>query len=134
VVIGQDGQPLGVTLANDITMELPDYEDQDHHLPYLKGQPGFCPCSSLLFPLSTLTSYRIQGVHDGELLRSGTQQEQIYRWDELWAWLTAWARPTPGDIILIGAPRRVRPRDYVRPGSVFRSILNDEFVLETRFV
>ena len=134
VVIGPDARPQGVTLANDVTMEMPEYDDQDHHLPFMKGHPGFCPCSSLLLPLSSLDRYQIEGFHNGELLRSGTEREQIFRWDELWEWLTAWARPAPGDIILIGAPRRIRPRDYVGADTVFRSVLNNEFVLETRFV
>lgn len=133
VVVGEDRKPLGVTLANDVTMEMPGYLDQDHHLPYLKGQPGFCPCSSLLLPLSTLESYEVEGFHNGELLRSGTRGDQIFSWEELWAWLCAWTQPRPGELVLIGAPRRIRPRQYVEPGDVFTTVLNGVHRLETRF-
>ena len=52
VYVGPSSRPVGLTLVNDVTMEMPGYEDQDHHLPFLKGQFGFCPCSSTLLPLS----------------------------------------------------------------------------------
>ena len=37
VVIGENGFPVGVTLANDVTMEMAGFEGQDHHLPFFKG-------------------------------------------------------------------------------------------------
>jgi 2-keto-4-pentenoate hydratase/2-oxohepta-3-ene-1,7-dioic acid hydratase in catechol pathway len=133
VLLGSDAHPLGVTLANDVTMELPGYEEQDHHLPYFKGQPGFCPCSSFLLPLTVLDDYTVECFHDGELLRKGSRAEQVFSWDELWQWLTAWLKPAAGDLVLLGAPRRVRDRAYARPGSVYTTVLRDRLRLETRF-
>ena len=133
VVIGDDREPLGVTLANDVTMEMPGYLDQDHHLPFLKGQPGFCPCASILMPLSTLDTYKISGYHNGELLRAGSRDDQIFSWPELWTWLCRWSRPGAGDLVLIGAPRRTRPRQYVAPGDIFTTILDGVHELETHF-
>jgi 2-keto-4-pentenoate hydratase/2-oxohepta-3-ene-1,7-dioic acid hydratase in catechol pathway len=131
--VGPSGRPIGLTLVNDVTMEMPGYEDQDHHLPFLKGQFGFCPCSSILLPLSEWDDHHLVNHHDGELIRQGCRTDFIYSVEELWDWLTGWCAPFPGDLMLMGAPRRVRPRLYAEIGTTFTAVLNDRWRLETVF-
>jgi len=131
--LGPSGCPIGLTLVNDVTMEMPGYEDQDHHLPFLKGQVGFCPCSSTLLSLSEWDDHSLVNHHDGELIRRGRRSDFIYSVEELWDWLTGWCVPSPGDLILMGAPRRVRPRLYASVGTTFTAVLNDRWRLETVF-
>jgi 2-keto-4-pentenoate hydratase/2-oxohepta-3-ene-1,7-dioic acid hydratase in catechol pathway len=134
ILLGKDATPRGVCLANDITMDHPRYKGQDHHLPFFKGQKGFCPVSSQLFPLSTLENYVLEGLHDGVLLRSGTPAQEIHPWKSLLKWLQGWLELREGDLILLGAPRRIRERMYACPGTVFEAKLNGKSVLTTRFV
>ena len=133
VYVGPSSRPVGLTLVNDVTMEMPGYEDQDHHLPFLKGQFGFCPCSSTLLPLSEWADHSLVNHHDGELIRRGRQADFIYSLEELWDWLSGWCAPSPGDLMLMGAPRRVRPRLYADVGTTFTAVLNDRWRLESVF-
>lgn len=134
LLMGARGEPVGVTLANDVTMELPGW-DHDHHLPFYKGQPAFCPVSSLLLPLSEADDHLLECWHDGELLRSGTSADLGRPVLELLDWLRGWTRLREGDLVLFGAPRRVggRPRLYARPGTHYRARLNGRWTLDTTF-
>ncbi|MBX9703845.1 MAG: fumarylacetoacetate hydrolase family protein [Silvanigrellaceae bacterium] len=134
VIVSETHEVFAVTLVNDITMEHPCHEGHDHHLPFFKGQVGFCPCSSYLFPPEVLNQYKVQAYHDGELLREGTSEQQIYPISELLPWLATWIKLTPGDMILLGAPPRVTERKFLQIGSKFKVVLNNTFSLENTFI
>ncbi len=146
LLMGSDG-PMGVTLANDVTMELG--AEHDHHLPYYKGQPGFCPVASMLLPLSVLEGHVLecwQGeeaiAEDAWPLRRGTDANLARGFVDLLDWLRAWWPVAEGDLVLFGAPRRLhvqgdptsrQPRPFAKPGTRYRARLNGTWTLDTTF-
>ncbi len=122
-----------MTLVNDVTMEHPHYGNQDHHLPFFKGQKGFCPCSSVVLEKQLLNNYMLESFHNSELIRQGTQQHQIFNADYLLTWLKEWLSLSPGDMILLGAPRRVIEKKYLSPGSTYEVVLNSQWRLKSSF-
>jgi len=104
-------------VANDVTREGP--AGHDHHLMYSKAFAGSLVLGAVV-PVSTVSpATRVRGYHNDTLLREGTLAERVFDDDALLAWLSAWFALEPGDVVLTGAPNRVRDRLYLADGDTY---------------
>lgn len=107
-------------IVNDITREGPG--GHDHHLLYSKAFSGSLAIGAAAGPHFSVREATVRGSHNGVLLREGALSSRLF--DDLYlvSWLSSFLVLEPGDLILTGAPTRVRDRQYLLEG--------DEFVCE----
>ena len=108
---------FGYTVANDVSAE--NVYGWDHHLARSKAIDTFCPLGPHIDTEFDPAGKRVQGFHNGELLRDGDADQRVWREPELVAWLSSWMILEPWDVILTGAPTRVRDRRYLATGDRF---------------
>lgn len=108
---------FGYTVANDVSAD--NLYGWDHHLARSKAADTFCVLGPWIDTEYRPRSNRIESYHNGELLRRGTADERVFQEPELLAWLSSWMTLEQGDVILTGAPTRVRDRQFLADGDVF---------------
>lgn len=122
---------LGYTLANDVTIQ--NIAGRDHHLARSKSADEFCP----VFPSISATfkpqNQVIRGYHNDLLLRESTLDTMIWSPQKILSEVSAWMTLEEGDLILTGAPPRVRDRIFLAPGDTYRCEIDELGMLETRF-
>lgn len=111
------GAVFGYTIANDVTVE--NCAGRDHHLARSKAADTFCPVGPWVDSAFVPAEQLIEGLHNGELLRRGRLSERLHREPHLLAWLSQWMCLDPGDLVLTGAPTRVRDRIYFSEGDSY---------------
>lgn len=108
---------FGYTIGNDVSCE--NIQKWDHHLARSKGADTFCVLGPWIDTGYVPDHKRICGYHNGELLRDGYVDERLWKEPDLLVWLSSWMTLEPGDVILTGAPTRVRERIYFSKGDRF---------------
>jgi len=108
---------FGYTIGNDISCE--NIHGWDHHLARSKGADTFCVLGPWIDTEYNPDGKRIRGFHNKILIRDGHCQERLSKEPELLVWLSSWMTLEPGDVILTGAPSRVRERIYFEEGDRF---------------
>ncbi|MBL79395.1 MAG: 2-hydroxyhepta-2,4-diene-1,7-dioate isomerase [Nitrosomonadaceae bacterium] len=108
---------FGYTIGNDVTAD--NIEGWDHHLVRSKGVDTFCPLGPWIDTEFKPHENIISGYHNTELLRKGYLHERLFKEPELLVWLSSWMTLEPGDIVLTGAPTRVRERIYFKDKDNF---------------
>lgn len=108
---------FGYTIGNDISCE--NVLGWDHHLARSKGADTFCVLGPWIDTDFDPQDKYISGYHNNILMREGYCHERLWHEPELLVWLSSWMTLEPGDVILTGAPSRVRPRIYFQPGDSF---------------
>ena len=108
---------FGYTIANDVTVE--NTGGRDHHLARSKAADTLCPVGPWIDTEFQPKEHEIEGWHNNTLLRQGKLSDRLYREPELLVWLSSWIRLEPGDLVLTGAPARVRDRIYLEEGDTF---------------
>ena len=63
----------------------------------------------------------------------GLCDERLLKEPDLLVWLSSWMTLEPGDVILTGAPSRVRERIYFRDGDYFSCEIEGLGVLSNPF-
>lgn len=109
----------GYTIGNDVSAD--NINEWDHHLARSKGADTFCPLGPWIDTDFNPQGKSIQGFHNGELLREGILSDRLFAEPELIVWLSSWITLLPGDVILTGAPTRVRERIFFKSGDEFVS-------------
>nr|WP_051275389.1 fumarylacetoacetate hydrolase family protein [Aestuariibacter salexigens] len=121
----------GYTLANDVTCDDPD--GRDHHLARSKSADGFCPILPFYDDCFQPDEQKITAFHNGELLRSAVLSDMIWNPAKIVSELSQWMTLEAGDIVLTGAPPRVRDRLFIQPGDIYRCEIEHLGSLETVF-
>ena len=110
---------LGYTIANDVSAD--NIQGWDHHLARSKAADTFCPLGPYIDTDFKPAGQLIEGFHNDQLLRRGTTDLRIWQDAELVSLISQWMTLEPWDVIVTGAPTRVRDRQYLKHGDVFRS-------------
>ncbi|PJZ86292.1 fumarylacetoacetate hydrolase family protein [Leptospira harrisiae] len=113
---------FGYTIGNDVTAE--NFGNRDHHLAKSKAVDSFCALGPYIDTEFRPSEQIIKGFHNGVLLREGKLSERLWLETELLVWLTSWMTLSPGDVVLTGAPNRVRDRIYLEDGDEFISYIS----------
>jgi len=93
---------LGFTIANDLTVE--NINQRDHHLARSKCLDNFCPIGPWIDTDFNPSDCLIEGIQNGEVVRSGHVINQIWHWPKILMWLSSWMTLEPWDVILTGNP------------------------------
>jgi len=107
----------GYTVGNDVSCE--NVLGWDHHLARSKGADTFCVLGPWIDTDFDPQDKYISGHHNDILMREGYCHERLWHEPDLLVWLSLWMTLEPGDVILTGAPSRVRSRVYFEPGDSF---------------
>ena len=108
---------FGYTIGNDVSCE--NVLGWDHHLARSKGADTFCVLGPWIDTKFEPNGKYISGHHNDILMREGYCEERLWKEPELLVWLSSWMTLKPGDVVLTGAPSRVRERVYFEPGDRF---------------
>jgi 2-keto-4-pentenoate hydratase/2-oxohepta-3-ene-1,7-dioic acid hydratase in catechol pathway len=116
VVIGRTGRRvstddamsivMGYTLGNDVTAR--DIQKSDPQWTRGKGFDTFCPLGPWLDTEFDPTDVRVTCTVDGEIRQDGRTSDFIFDIPTLIAYVSAFARLEPGDVIMTGTPPGVR--------------------------
>ena len=109
---------LGFITSNDITCS--NVLGRDHHLARSKSMDNFCPIGDYIDINYDFRSKMVCSYHNDLLLRKGSTSEMFWGPEKIVSELSKWMTLEEGDIILTGAPNRVRDRQYLLPGDRFR--------------
>lgn len=112
-----DEYVLGFLPTNDITAQ--NIMGRDHHLPRSKSADGFCPVGDYILLDYVPEDKAIEGIHNDTLLRKGNLDNFIFGYKKLISWLSTWMTLSEGDLIMLGAPSRIRDRIFFKDGDVF---------------
>ncbi len=108
---------FGYLLANDITRA--NTGGLDHHLAYSKSPYGFCPVSHLIDTDFIPGQQKVYAYQNDVLLREARLSQRIMSDQQILSDLANWFPLSPGDLVLTGAPPRVRSRLYLKPGDKY---------------
>jgi len=125
-----DDYILGYTIANDVTAD--NIHRWDHHLARSKGVDTFCPLGPWIDTKFKPENQLIEGYQNSELLRRGSLDKRLFKERELISLISSWMTLEPWDIILTGAPTRIKERRYLQPGDVFTCHIEGLGQLENR--
>jgi 2-keto-4-pentenoate hydratase/2-oxohepta-3-ene-1,7-dioic acid hydratase in catechol pathway len=112
---------FGYTIGNDVSCE--NVLGWDHHLARSKGADTFCVLGPWIDTTYDPNGKSISGYHNDTLIRKGYCNERLWKEPELLVWLSSWMTLEPGDVILTGAPSRVRERLYFEEGDRFTCLI-----------
>jgi len=112
---------FGYTIGNDVSCE--NVFGWDHHLARSKGADTFCVLGPWIDTDYEPNGKYICGHHNETLIREGYCHERLWQEPELLVWLSSWMTLEPGDVILTGAPSRVRERLYFKEGDRFTATI-----------
>ncbi len=108
---------FGYTIGNDVSCK--NVLGWDHHLARSKGADTFCALGPWIDTDYNPNGKYISGHHNETLIREGYCEQRLWKEPELLVWLSSWMTLEPGDVILTGAPSRVRDRLYFEEGDRF---------------
>lgn len=108
---------FGYTIGNDVSAD--NIRGWDHHLARSKAADTFCVLGPWIDTDFNPHGKSIRAYHNQELLREGIADNRLWTEPELLVWLSSWMTLEPGDVILTGAPTRVRDRMYLHSGDSF---------------
>lgn len=123
---------FGYTIGNDVSAE--NVHGWDHHLARSKAADTFCVIGPWIDTNFTPQNKKITGYHNDVLLRQGIATDRLMAEPALLVWLSKWMTLEPGDVILTGAPNRVRDRIYLKSGDTFTCVIEGLGELKNDFV
>jgi 2-keto-4-pentenoate hydratase/2-oxohepta-3-ene-1,7-dioic acid hydratase in catechol pathway len=118
-------------IVNDVTREGP--AGHDHHLMYSKAFDGSLVLGREAGRDFAAAKATARGYHNGVLLREGVLSARLLDDPTLVSWLSSWCVLEPGDIIVTGAPNRIRDRQYLAEGDEFVCEIDGIGTLTNRF-
>lgn len=122
---------LGFLPCNDVSCE--NISGRDHHLARSKSADNFCPVGQYIDTSYNPENKSIKALHNGELLRDGNTSEFIWKPKKIIFELSKWLTLSPGDLILTGAPKRIRDRIFLEDGDEYIVEIEDFPVLKNTF-
>jgi len=108
---------LGYVPANDVSCD--NVDSRDHHLARSKSADGFCPLGHYIDTDYDFRNKTILAYHNEILLRQGNTDAMIWNPEKIVAWLSNWMTLYPGDVVITGAPSRVRDRLFLHDGDTY---------------
>jgi 2-keto-4-pentenoate hydratase/2-oxohepta-3-ene-1,7-dioic acid hydratase in catechol pathway len=108
---------LGFLPCNDVSCS--NISERDHHLARSKSADNFCPVGEYIDTEYNPENKSIKAYHNGELLRDGNTSEFIWNPNKIIYELSKWMTLCPGDLILTGAPKRTRDRQFLEDGDEY---------------
>ncbi len=108
---------FGFTIGNDVSAD--NIQGWDHHLARSKSADTFCALGPWIDTDFDPSEKLIKGYHNNKLLREGRADDRLWAEPNLLVWLSSWMTLEPGDVILTGAPTRVRERVYFQQGDSY---------------
>ena len=122
---------LGYISANDITSK--NINKRDHHLARSKCIDGYCAINYYVETKFELKNKKIYSFQNDKLLREGNVNQMIWKPFDAITKISKWMTLYPGDLILSGAPPRVRKRMYLKNGNKFTIKIEGMEDLENTF-
>jgi len=122
---------FGYTIGNDITRE--NNSGWDHHLTESKCADTFCALGPWIDTDFEPKNKTISSYYNDTLIRKGLCDERLLKEPELLVWISSWMTLEPGDVILTGAPNRVRDPIYFKDGDTFSIDLEGFGILSNLF-
>ena len=122
---------LGYLPINDVTVE--NIENRDHHLARSKSPDFFCPIGDAINTSYDFRSKNIYSYQNGILLRHGNTNEMVWNPHEILINVSKWITLDKGDLLLTGAPKRVRKRMFIKSGDKFTVKIDGLKKLENTF-
>jgi 2-keto-4-pentenoate hydratase/2-oxohepta-3-ene-1,7-dioic acid hydratase in catechol pathway len=123
---------FGYTIGNDVSCE--NIHGWDHHLARSKAADTFCVLGPWIDTDFNPENKKIRGFHNDVLLREGMATDRLMAEPGLLVWLSKWMTLEPGDVILTGAPNRVRDRIYLKTGDIFTCVIEGLGELKNDFL
>lgn len=108
---------FGYVIGNDVTAD--NIQDWDHHLPRSKAADTFCSLGPWIDTDFDPNGKFIRGYQNNLLVREASANDRIWSEPNLLVWLSSWITLEPGDVILTGAPPRVRERIFMSNGDTY---------------
>lgn len=122
---------FGYTLANDVTVE--NVLERDHHLARSKAIDTFCPIGPWVDTAFVPSDQKLQGWHNETLLRESALDRRVMKEVAMLVWISSWMTLEPGDVVLTGAPNRVRDRMYLGEADEFSCCIEGLGTLKNTF-
>lgn len=122
---------LGYAIANDMTCQ--NLYGRDHHLLRSKSPDNFCPVSYYFETDFDLSNKKIFSYHNKTLLRQDYVSNMIWDIKKILTSLTQWTTLNKFDLILTGAPSRVRDRIFLKKGDKYKCIVEGIGELTTSY-
>ena len=122
---------LGFLPCNDVSCD--NISNRDHHLARSKSADNFCPVGEYIDTTYDHKNKFIRAYHNDQLLRDGNTSEFIWSPSKIIFELSKWMTLNPGDLILTGAPKRVRDRQFLEHGDEYRIEIEGLPILSNRF-
>lgn len=113
---------FGYVIGNDVSAE--NIQDWDHHLPRSKAADTFCSLGPWIDTDFDPQGKIIRGYHNDILIREAYAHQRLWAEPDLLVWLSSWMTLEPGDVILTGAPARLRDRLYLSTGDTYTCIVD----------
>ena len=123
---------LGYLPVNDITCR--NIKNRDHHLARSKSADGYCPIGDYIDTKYDYKNKIIESYHNNILLRRGTTNDMIWYPEKIISWLSNWMTLMPGDLIITGAPPRIRKRIFLKKGDTFNVKIEGFKELKNHFI
>ena len=108
---------LGYTICNDVSAQ--NIHKREEHLARSKAADTFCPIARWVDTGFVPAQQIIEGYHNKTQIRRATLDKRLWNDAEIVMMLSKWITLRPGDIILTGAPPRVRERLYFSQNDSF---------------
>ena len=108
---------LGYLPVNDITAQ--NILKRDHHLSRSKSPDCYCPIGESVYINYDFKYKNIYSYHNNTLLRRGSTNEMLWDPYDILINISKWITLNKGDLILSGAPKRVRKRIFLKSGDIF---------------
>lgn len=122
---------FGYSIANDVTCK--NIGLRDHHLARSKCADSFCPLGPFIETQFDPANKRVSGYQNGCLIREDSLSNRILDEIEMLIWLSKWLTLEPGDVILTGAPARIREKLFLNDGDSYRCEIEGLGFLENDF-
>ena len=121
----------GYTIGNDVSCE--NKSGWEHHLAESKCADTFCVLGPWIDSDYNPSNKTITSYHNSLLIREGCCDERLLKEPDLLVWISSWMTLEPGDVVLTGAPSRVRDRVYFKDGDIFSCIIEGLGTLSNSF-
>lgn len=122
---------FGYVIGNDVTAD--NIQDWDHHLPRSKAADTFCSLGPWIDTDFDPNGKVIRGYQNNLLVREASANDRIWSEPTLLVWLSSWITLEPGDVILTGAPPRVRERIFMSNGDTYTCTVDGLGELNNKF-
>jgi 2-keto-4-pentenoate hydratase/2-oxohepta-3-ene-1,7-dioic acid hydratase in catechol pathway len=122
---------LGYTVGNDVSAD--NVQGWDHHLARSKAADDFCALGPWIDTGFDPAGKSVEGFHNGALLRKGSADDRLWKDAEILSFLSGWMTLEPWDVVLTGAPSRVRDRVYFQEGDTFTCTIEGLGSLTNKF-